>query len=414
MAIFGKPPAKKVQLPKPTDRGVKRSAHVVSARELASQVANRKAEKPRGLEPLGETSLRGASIIDWSTAPKAIEVAQANPGLCAALENAALLFANGQDAAARELLDQGVQTDADTKLSPLAWLALFDLTQRANDRIAFDRLSMQYVLQFERSAPSWDERVKPSTDDKHGGGGYIAVTGKLSSGTSAQLEGLKRALEKCVPRARIDLSSVSGFDDAGAKVLAADLARARGQRMELAIQRPDKLVAALEAAVARGKEGGEGAWMLSLELLQWQHEQAKFDERAVDFAVAFELSPPSWEPPPRMGDKDAVSTAGKVTVEASGRAPTDQDNVVWEGVLAGPMPQQLAQLTGVAQAASVAQIDMTDVDRVDFIFAGALLNAITRIETLGKAVQITGATPIVRALLLLIGISPRHFVKKVD
>ena len=80
------------------------------------------------------------------------------------LENAALLFANGQDAAARELLDQGVQTDADTKLSPLAWLALFDLTQRANDRTAFDRLSMQYVLQFERSAPSWDERVKPSTD----------------------------------------------------------------------------------------------------------------------------------------------------------------------------------------------------------------------------------------------------------
>jgi hypothetical protein len=29
-------------------------------------------------------------------------------------------------------------------------------------------------------------------------------------------------------------------------------------------------------------------------------------------------------------------------------------------------------------------------------------------------VQIVGATPIVRALLLLIGISPRHFVKKAD
>ena len=81
MAIFGKPPVKKVQPPKPTDRGSKRESHVVSARELASQVANRKADKLRGLEPLGETSLRGASIIDWSTAPKAIEVAQANPGL---------------------------------------------------------------------------------------------------------------------------------------------------------------------------------------------------------------------------------------------------------------------------------------------------------------------------------------------
>lgn len=414
MAIFGKPPAKKVQSPKPTDRGVKRSAHVVSARELASQVANRKADKLRGLEPLGETSLRGASIIDWSTAPKAIEVAQANPGLCAVLENAALLFANGQDVAARELLDQGVQTDADTKVSPLAWLALFDLTQRANDRSAFDQLSMQYVLQFERSAPAWDERVKPSTDDKHGGGGYIAVTGKLSSGTSAQLEGLKRALEKCVPRARVDLSSVTGFDDAGAKVLAADLARARSQRMDLALQRPEKLVAALEAAVANGKEGGEGAWLLSLELLQWQHDQVKFDERAVEFAVAFELSPPSWEPPPRTGDKDASPASVKLSVDTPEPAPAERDNIVWEGVLAGAMPQQLARLADVAQSASVAQIDMTAVDRVDFIFAGSLLNAITRIETLGKAVQIIGATPIVRALLLLIGISPRHFVKKAD
>jgi len=417
MAIFGKPPVKKVQPPKPTNRGIKRESHVVSARELASQVANRKADKLRGLEPLGETSLRGASIIDWSTAPKAIEVAQANPGLCAVLENAALLFANGQDETARELLEQGVQSDPDTKLSPLAWLALFDVIQRANDRTAFDQLSMQYVLQFERSAPSWDERVKPLADDKQGGGGYIAVTGKLSSGSSAQLEGLKRALEKCVPRARIDLSSVTAVDDAGAKLLAADLARARNQRMELAIQRPDKLVAALESAVALGKDGGEGAWLLSLELLQWQHEQSKFDERAVEFAVAFELSPPSWEPPPRSGsDKDAnVETAkAPVAAQRSEPVPRDRETVVWEGVLAGAMPSQLAQLTDAAHAGSVAQLDMTDVDRIDFIFAGALFNAISRIETQGKAVQITGATPIVRALLLLIGISPRHFVKKVD
>ena len=416
MAIFGKPPVKKVQPPKPTDRGNKRESHVVSARELASQVANRTADKLRGLEPLGETSLRGASIIDWSTAPKAIEVAQANPGLCAVLENAALLFANGQDETARELLEQGVQSDPDTKLSPLAWLALFDLMQRANERTAFDQLSMQYVLQFERSAPSWDERVKPLADDKHGGGGYIAVTGKLSSGSSAQLEGLKRALEKCVPRARVDLSSVTAFDDAGATMLAAYLARARNQRMDLAIQRPDKLVAALESAVALGREGGEGAWLLSLELLQWQHDQSRFDERAVEFAVAFELSPPSWEPPPRTAnDKDAgVETAKPPAASRQESAPGDRETVVWDGVLAGAMPSQFAQLTDAAQAGSVAQLDMTNVDRIDFIFAGALFNAISRIETQGKAVQITGATPIVRALLLLIGISPRHFVKKVD
>src|SRR5690348_14171137 len=163
MAIFGKPPAKKTA----TAKSVKGESRVMSARELAAQAVSRKG-KLSGVEPLGETSLRGASIIDWSTAPKAIEVAQANPGLCAVLENAALLFANGQDSAARELLEQGVATDTDTKLSPLAWLALFDLMQRANDRVAFDQLAMQYVVQFERSAPSWDETGKPATPDAPG------------------------------------------------------------------------------------------------------------------------------------------------------------------------------------------------------------------------------------------------------
>jgi anti-anti-sigma regulatory factor len=416
MAIFGKPPVKKPQAPK----SAKREPHVVSARELAAQAASRKADKPLGLEPLGETSQRGASIIDWSTAPKAIEVAQANPGLCAVLENAALLFANGQDATARELLEQGVQSDQDTKLSPLAWLALFDLLQRADDRVAHDQLAMQFVLQFERSAPSWNERSKPASDGKPGsGGGYIAVTGKLSSGSSAQLEGLKRALEKCVPRARIDLSSVTGFDDAGARMLAQDLARARAQRMELAIQRPEKLAAALDSAVAQGKDGGEGAWLLSLELLQWQQDQAKFDERAVEFAVTFELSPPSWEPPPRSGNEkgnaaERPDAAMVAVAERPKRPAPDKETLVWEGVLAGATPPMLAQLADFATRTSVAQIDMTDIERIDFIFAGALFNAISRIEGQGKAVQILGASPIVRALLLLIGISPRHFVKKAD
>jgi anti-anti-sigma regulatory factor len=411
MAIFGKPPAKKTEAAKSAARNAKREPRVLSARELAAQ-AMKKGKLP-GVEPLGETSLRGASVIDWSTAPKAIEVAQANPGLCAVLENSALLFANGQDGAARELLEQGVATDQDTKLSPLAWLALFDLMQRANDRVAFDQLSMQYVLQFERSAPAWEESTKPPSGDAAGGGGYIAITGKLSSQSAAQLEGLRRALEKCVPRARIDLSSVTGFDDAGARMLATDLARARSQRMELAIQRPEKLRVALEEAVANGKDGAEGAWLLSLELMQWHHEQAAFDERAVDYAVTFELSPPSWEPPPRTQTAKPAPEQGSALTRRKPPAPAaDQDVLVLEGVLSGANPPQLARIAEFASAHPLAPVDMTAVERVDFICAGALLNTISRIEGQGKAVQILGATPIVRALLLLIGISPRHFVKK--
>ena len=412
MAIFGKPTSRKGQASKRGDADAKREPKVMSARELAAQAARGKKKLP-GVEPLGETSTRGASVINWSTAPKAIEVAQANPGLCAVLENAALLFANGQDAEARSVLEEGIATDPEAKISPLAWLALFDLMQRAGDRAAFDALAMQFVLQFERSAPSWEEAAKARASEAGGAaGGYIAIAGKLSGGNAAQLEGLKRALEKCVPRARIDLSSVNGFDDAGARHLAADLARARNQRMELAIERADKLRGALDEAVAKGREGGEGAWLLSLELMQWAHEHAAFDERALQFAIAFELSPPSWEPPP--GARRTSSPAPPETSGSSAGETSDGDAVVFEGVLAGAAPPALAKLSDFATRQALVAIDMTGVERIDFICAGALTNVVTRVESQGKSVQIAGATPIVRALLLLIGISPRHFVKKTD
>lgn len=420
MAIFGKASARKQAAAKAAGgNSPVRPPHVVSARELAAQAASRKAGKSPAFEPLGESSLRGASIIDWSTAPAAIEVAQANPGLCDVLENAALLYASGQEQVARPVLEQGIQTDPEARQSALAWLALFDLLQRANDRAAFDQLAMNYVLQFESSAPSWDERMQPQGRDKGQGGGYIAITGKLSASSGAQLDGLRRALEKCVPRARIDLGSVTSFDDEGALLLARELVRARRQRMELAIQRPEKLSAALEAAVAQGREGGEGAWLLSLELKQWHHDQAGFDDRAVEYAVAFELSPPSWEPPPRVqpggpGGEAAGSPPPSISADDASRAATDAETVVWEGVVLGTAPARFAQLEQFAAKHDVVTVDMSAVDRIDFVCAGALLNAILRIESQHKAAQIVGATPIVRALLLLIGISPRHFLKKVE
>ena len=106
--------------------------------------------------PGGDITVTGASLAQWAPAQASFEVAQANPGLCAVLENAALRFASGQAVDARRQLEEGIESDHDTKLSLLAWLALFDLLQRQGDRAAFDQLALQYVMQFERSAPAWE------------------------------------------------------------------------------------------------------------------------------------------------------------------------------------------------------------------------------------------------------------------
>jgi anti-anti-sigma regulatory factor len=426
MALFSKPPPKKSEPLKleplsgapMAARMPQRSAErPVSAREVAYEAQGRKgvAQGP-GAEPAGDISVTGASLMQWSPAQSSIEVAQANPGLCSVLENAALLYAGGQKDPARALLEQGVQTDHDAKQSPLAWLALFDLLQRANDRAGFEQAALQYVVQFERSAPAWEEGLQTTAGPKAVAGGFVPVTGKLTAASVGQVDVLKRAIEKKIPHARLDLASVSGFDDAGARLLADALAYARKHRFALTLQRPEKLKIAVDALVKRGREGGEGAWLLSLELLQFENKHEFFDDRAIEYAIAFEQSPPSWEPPPLPEPTTApvpVAVAGGQEIRPAAMPVSEEaEKLVLSGVLAGSSNPMVAELPDFALRRSVIQIDMTAVDRIDFVCAGSLLNSINRVESQRKAVQIAGASPIIRALLLLIGISPRHFLKR--
>src|SRR5437868_267436 len=153
--LFPKPPIKgkpgEAKSPasnaKPDPRA-RPAARPVSAREVAASAKTRPAAPAKqGSNESGagerDITLTGPhSMIEWSpVSNKKILVSEANPGLCADLENAALHYANGQAAQAREVLELGIVSDDDTRNSPLAWLALFDLLQRANDRAAFDQLA---------------------------------------------------------------------------------------------------------------------------------------------------------------------------------------------------------------------------------------------------------------------------------
>jgi anti-anti-sigma regulatory factor len=387
-----------------------------SAREIAAAVKGRpplpgtaaSAEAAAEARDREITVTGPPSLIDWAPAGQHdIVVAEANPGLCAVLENAALLYANGQLQPARAILEQGIVDDEDAKVSQLAWLALFDLLQRADDRIAFDQLALQYVVAFERSAPAWEEgssRLRPGT--RPAAGTYVGFTGKLSASHAAQVANLLAASQR-QPQVRVDLGSLTGADDAGAKILADGLAQLRKRQYPLVLQHPEKLRKALDHSVKQGKGAGEGYWILLLELLQWQNDHRAFEDRAIEFAIAFEVSPPSWEPPHCVTLAEAAPDAHRVVV-----AEDNPESLVWSGTMTGSSDPQLAKFAPFRDGHHVIPIDMTAVDRVDFVCAGAFLNAIGRAESQRKSVQIVGASPIVRALLLLIGISPRHFIKK--
>ena len=281
------------------------SAHEVAAAAKARPASAVKLKSPAAVDAReSDITVTGPpSLIDWSPgAQPSIQVAEANPGLCAVLENAALLYASGQLAQARQVLEVGIASDDEAKVSPLAWLTLFDLLRRAGDRAAFDQLALQYVVAFERSAPAWEEGEIPCEPPPRAGarpaaGGYFALTGKLSQANALQINNMLVATQK-QSHVRLDLGSLTGADDAGSRLLADALAQLRKRHYALVVQHPEKIWRALESAVKQGREAGEGYWILLLELLQWQNNREAFEDRAVEFAVSFELSPPSWEPPP--------------------------------------------------------------------------------------------------------------------
>jgi len=231
----------------------------------------------------------------------------------------------------------------------------------------------------------------------------------LTAASATQIEGLRRAVARQMHGARLDLMSMIDFDDTGARLLANALAEARRAGLGLQLLKSSKLDNAINAALARGRAAGEGAWLLALELLQWENDRSLFEDRAIEFAMAFELSPPSWEPPVAPRTTPAKAAEPDEPALASG---DEHEMVMWSGVMTGSLAPGLGKLQDSMHGKDVVAVDMTGVERIDFVCAGALLNLIGRIESQHKSVQIVGASPIIRALLLLIGVSPRHFVKK--
>jgi hypothetical protein len=77
----------------------------------------------------------------------------------------------------------------------------------------------------------------------------------------------------------------------------------------------------------------------------------------------------------------------------------------------GPTDAQLAKLADFREGRNVLPIDLSGVDGSTSCVPDTCSTR-SRAENQRKTVQIIGASPIVRALLLLIGISSRHFIKK--
>lgn len=335
------------------------------------------------------------SDFEFSESPPDFHVEADVDPIDADVEQAAVLYANAQDDAVRLLLEDAVRVHNFGPGERL-WMMLFDLYRLTGQKAAFEALEIDYARAFEKSPPTWRDRSRTAAAAKPAPlPGSVPFAGGLTGDNDAGFDAAMQALEKS-PRLRLDLSRVATIDAAGCNRLLALLQKARKAKREVELLGRDSLGALLEPRVETGRAESPDCWLLLLELHQLQGRQDAFEELAVDFAVTFEVSPPSWE---------AQRVAAAEASPAADVAPASDAAVPESYPLQGEIKAaRFSDLPAFADAHDLVVVDCAAVTRIDFVSAGLLLNVLTTVRRSGKQIVFRHPNQLVAELFGVVGL----------
>ena len=304
-----------------------------------------------------------------------------------------MLFANGREADARTLLEAGIKLNLGGAAETV-WALLFDIYLLSEKREAFEAIALDYVVRFEKSPPSWTPLAASPPPGAQSGPAVVALSGKLSAAIQPQLEQARRMTARSA-RIQIDLARLMDADAAGCALLQALLQDLVKAGKECQLPGASHLSSLLETKIDAGRREGKEIWLLLLQLYQQQGRAAPFEELALQYAITFEESPPSWE--------DAPPTAKRPRQEDA--VPDVSHGYVLHGEITGGGSEALAGLPGYGAALEEVIIDASTLRRMDFVSAGMLLNTLSALSAKGKNIRIRGLNAPVQALFCILGIN---------
>lgn len=324
-----------------------------------------------------------------------VEVREGGVGAGAVYEEAAVLYANGNACDAGALLEAALAGDAEAAGEGV-WMMLLDLYRLTGQRERFESRVLDYATRFERSPPPWANLSDAPARPRASAAPLVNLAGNLGSQVAAQLQQLV-VIGQRSGAIRIDLKRVRGADEPGCALLLDAVLTLARERVRVSLLNGEGLVATLAAVVEPGRAQRRDTWLLLLELLQHTGEHERFDELAVEYAVTFEESPPSWEvravAPPSAGGPD----------DASGR-PVGGGTPCLEGELTAAAGEPLRRLAEQAAECDELVVDCSRLRRLDFVSAGMLFNVLSTLRAQGKLVHLQHVNAMVAALLRVMGV----------
>ena len=322
-------------------------------------------------------------------------------------QEAAVLYAANQPGAATNVLRAEIK-DPVGRNNKQAWLMLFDLYQAAQNRAEFDSLSMLFTVKFEQSPPAWTDSADAASDPRRSAQSrerkdFFALKPSPTGELAGEIDKFISFTES-QGTVRLDVSKVASIAGEEAALLAAALAKLRKQQQPMWFNHLDALEKVLRAAFnEKPAEEQRPYWSLLFELLILQGKMQEFEDLGLEFAVAFEMSPPNWEA--YLNPVAAAKAAPeKSALEAQAHGSQDAGFPL-RGVLSTASANQIAELNAYAASRTEVPVDMSKVLRIDFGFTAAFFDTVKAIQLAGKRVILAGLNELNAALLEALGVN---------
>jgi len=354
------------------------------------------------------------------------------------LEEAAIRFANGDDAGAEESLLTALQGENLRPELAEAWMsALFDLYRATGQQARFDSVALEFANRFGRSAPAWfstpDLLVRaqagaaPTRQRVNTAASEADWTSpvRLTAQALADLRELSRVAGPLV----LDWQSLGDIGPDAVPVLARQVSEWSASPATLVFRGHQSLERALMALTPSGDRTVDPlCWQLRMDALRVMRLQDAFELVALEYCVTFEVSPPSWVDARcscelqggagsdaeeaddlRSGWEDAPHSRWDDPAQAMTALAgmEDQPMAVVEltGEILGDAAEALARLQAGMEGASRMVISCARLIRVDFSAAGSILNWVAEQQEQGCQVQFRDVNRIVAAFFTVIGIN---------
>ncbi len=335
------------------------------------------------------------------------------------LEEAAIRFANGDDAGAERGLLEALRGEALLPEVALSWAAaLLDLYRATNNRAQFENAVAEFGMRFDKLTPQWTSLA----DAPPAGHGASAspinggAAGELTWSCPAQLnliamESLRDALSSQPPPWHVGWSRLESVTDDALPLMDGLFSSLCDEPVTFRFSGVDHLVERLRSMTPSGNRAVERArWQVRLDALRAMNLQDEFELAALDYCVTFEVSPPAWTDARCHFENadhaaDHSDPAGPATVPMGFDSGASQ-TLELRGEVLGDASLALAGLneSGAPRSGPIV-VSCQDLVRVDFSAAGSILNWVATRQSEGGRVQFRHVHRLGAAFFNVIGIN---------